>query len=109
MTPEQIKKERKNFINWYKKQNIDFSIEPDSFIAFQGWLAAKEQAAAKACWFNVEERLPSPDETVLLIDYRSNMQSGYLDGDALAFVYTDEGSLLDDGVITHWRYLPEDI
>ncbi|HFC8542679.1 TPA: DUF551 domain-containing protein [Neisseria weaveri] len=57
-------------------------------------------------WISVNEAVPSPDDTVLLRDLHNNMRSGYLDGDAEAFVYTDSDSWIDDGVITHWRPLP---
>ncbi|MFC3873290.1 DUF551 domain-containing protein [Neisseria musculi] len=109
MTNEQLEKEKQAFEEWFDEQatkNDDFRWEVERFDARLGWMAAKEHAAKQDGWINVEENLPNPDDTVLLRDFRNNMQSGYLDGDAEAFVYTDSDSWIDDGVITHWQPLP---
>ncbi|OSI06801.1 Protein of uncharacterised function (DUF551) [Neisseria animaloris] len=109
MIPEQLEKEKQAFEEWFNGQiakDSDFKWEVEQFDARVGWMAAKEQAAKQGGWISIEESTPNPDDTVLLRDFRNNMRSGYLDGDAEAFVYTDSDSWIDDGVITHWQPLP---
>lgn len=57
-------------------------------------------------WIGVNDSLPPENETVLLLDHRNNMRSGYLDGDAIVFIYTDSDDWLDDEMITHWQPIP---
>ena len=107
-----IEKERAAFEEWYgalnglKRDNNGNYLYAETFVGWRIWQAAKRHAAKQDGWISVEQNLPSPDDTVLLRDYGNNMRSGYLDGDAEAFVYTDGDSWLDDGVITHWKRLP---
>lgn len=114
-----IEKEREEFEEYYAKNHVPsimvgrtfdqrngYYVRDEVQLMWLGWQAAKGHAAKQDGWIKVEDKLPPTDETVLLLDYRNNMQSGYLDGDAVAFVYTYGDSWLDDGVITHWKRLP---
>lgn len=113
MTPEQIEKERHAFEEWYgapnplKRDSNGNYLYASAHNAWTIWQAVKEHAAGQDGWISVEEAIPSPDDTVLLLDSRKNIQSGYLDGDALVFIYTDTDDWIDDGIITHWQPLPE--
>lgn len=106
MTQDQVHKEIELFNEWFSSLECENKPEPLRLLMQLAWLGAKEQAAEQGGWISVKESTPSLDDTVLLRDYQNNIRSGYLDGDAEAFVYTDSDSWIDDGVITHWQPLP---
>lgn len=106
MTQDQVYEEIDLFNEWLNRIDSEKKPEPLRLLMQLAWLGAKEQAAEQGGWISVQHNLPNPDDTVLLLDNRNNIRSGYLDGDAEAFVYTDCWSRIDDGIITHWQPLP---